>query len=364
MPARKLRVGIAGLGLISRTHATAYRDLGDLVELTAVCDANETVAADFAAEFGGRAMTDLDAFLTDPELDVVDLILPHFLHVDAAKKALAAGKHLILEKPAAPTFAGAVEIYQAARAAGVHFMIAENSRYMHAYRAVAQLVADGAIGDVIHVRTELRSHEKLHLSQPGNWRTKYELGGGLVLDTGAHSFYLISWLLGEFAALRGVGKKLIDLPNEIEDTAEVTGRLKSGAHFSCTFTSVSEIPHSERLELYGTTGGILVDQMSEPVVKLFRGAHDFRGEAIDVPYGPDAWHPGGWHFESVLVEVKDFITSLVEGREPLIDSRDPVYAIRIVEAAYESIRNGESVIDLSGVTRADIEARDEVAAGA
>jgi predicted dehydrogenase len=364
MPARKLRVGIAGLGLIARTHATAYRDLGEQVELTAVCDVSESVASAFAAEFGGRPMTDLDAFLNDPDLDVVDLILPHFLHVEAAKKALAAGKHLILEKPVAPTYDGAVEIYRAARAAGVHFMIAENSRYMHAYRAAAQLIADGAIGDVIHVRTELRSNEKEHLSQAGNWRTKYELGGGLVLDTGAHSFYLIAWLLGEFASLRGVGKKLIDLPNEIEDTAEVTGRLKSGAHFSCTFTSVSEVPHSERLELYGTTGGILIDQMSDPVVKLFRGAHDYRGEAIEVPYGPDAWHPGGWHFESVLVEVKDFITSLIEGRDPLIDSRDPVYAIRIVEAAYESIRADEATVDLAGVSRADIEVREDLGASA
>ena len=357
MPERKLRVGIAGLGLIARTHAIAYQQLGDVVELTAVCDVNESVASAFAAEFGARSTTDLDALLSDPEIDIVDLILPHFLHVEAATKALSAGKHLILEKPAAPSYAGAVEIYRAAQKVGVHFMIAENSRYMHSYQAAAKLLAEDAIGDVIHVRTELRSNEKEHLSQPGNWRTKFELGGGLVLDTGAHSFYLISWLLGEFASVRGVGKKLFNLASEIEDTAEVTGSLKSGAHFSSTFTSVSEIPHSERLELYGTTGGILIDQMSDPVVKLFKGPHDYYGQAIDVPFGPDAWHPGGWHFESVLSEVKDFIMSLLEKRAPLIDSRDPVYAVRIVEAVYESIRSSESVIDLSAVTRDEIEAR-------
>jgi predicted dehydrogenase len=277
--------------------------------------------------------------------------------VEAATKALSAGKHLILEKPVAPSYAGAVEIYRAAQKAGVHFMIAENSRYMQAYQAAAKLLAEDAIGDVIHARTELRSNEKEHLSQPGNWRTKYELGGGLVLDTGAHSFYLISWLLGEFASVRGVGKKLFKLANEIEDTAEVTGSLKNGAHFSSTFTSVSEIPHSERLELYGTTGGILIDQMSEPVVKVFKGPHDYYGQVIDVPFGPDAWHPGGWHFESVLLEVEDFIMSLVEERASLIDSRDPVYAVRIVEAVYESIRSNESVIDLSALTREEIEAR-------
>jgi predicted dehydrogenase len=350
----KLRVGIAGLGVIARTHATAYRELGDVVELAAVCDVNDAVASAFSDEFGGKPMTNLDELLSDPEIDVVDLILPHFLHVEAAKKAIAAGKHLILEKPVAPTYEGALEIYRAARAAGVQLMVAENSRYIGAYQAAAKALAEGAIGDVIHVRTELRSNEKEHLSQSGNWRTKFSLGGGLVLDTGAHSFYLITWLLGEFESLRGVGKKLLNLPNEIEDTADVYGTLRSGAHFSSTFTSVSEIPHSERLVLYGTTGGILIDQMSDPVVKLFKGAHDYHGTALDVPYGPDAWHPGGWHFESVRREVKDFITSLAGGRPPLIDSRDTVYALRIVEAAYHSIRTDGSLIDLSDASRDEI----------
>lgn len=350
MTTRPLRVGIAGLGLIARTHATAYRAMNDVVELAAACDVNPAVAAAFTEEFGGEPTTDLDAMIADPTIDVIDLILPHFLHHEVALKVLSAGKHLLMEKPIAPTFAQAIDIYRTAQRSGVHFMVAENSRYMAAYQAVERLVREGAIGEVIHARTTLRSNEKAHLSEPGNWRTKYELGGGLVLDTGAHSFYLLAWLLGEIESLRGVGKKLFALPNEIEDTAEVSGRMRSGAHFSCTFTSVSEVPHSERLELYGTTGGILVDQMTNPVATLFRGAHDYRGETIEVPYGPDAWHPGGWHFESVLVEVTDYIQSLVDGRAPLIDARDTVYAVRAVEAAYESIRSG-SEVSLAAVDR-------------
>lgn len=344
MSHERLRVGIAGLGLISRTHATAYRALDAVVELAAVCDTNEHHAAEFSNEFGGEVYTSLDALLLDPEIDVVDLILPHFLHKDAAFKALESGKHVILEKPVAPTYDTAVDIYRKAAATGTHFMVAENTRYMAAYQAVDRLVRDGAIGEVIHARTTLRSNEKLHLSDPNNWRTRYELGGGLVLDTGAHSFYLLAWLLGEVDSLHAVGRKQFPLPNEIEDTAEVSGELRTGAYFDCMFTSVAEVPHSERLELYGTDGGILVDQMSDPVVKLFRGDQDFAGEAVaGVPFGPDAWHPGGWHFESVLSEVTDYVASLVDGREPLIDSRDAVYAVKVVEAAYESIRSGEAV---------------------
>jgi UDP-N-acetyl-2-amino-2-deoxyglucuronate dehydrogenase len=342
MAEKKLGVGIAGLGLIAKTHAAAYL-ASDLVDLVAGCDIDAEAAQTFAKEFGGKSYDALDALIADPEVDIVDLILPHHLHYEAAMRVLDAGKHLILEKPAAPTFAESVAIYRRAREAGVHFMIAENSRYMAAYRAVKQLVDDDAIGEVIHARTYLRSNEKQHLAMPGYWRTEFKMGGGLVMDTGAHSFYLLKWLLGDVEELTAFATKVFPLDNEIEDTADVIGRMRSGAHFTCGFTSVSEIPHSERLELYGTKGGILVDQMSDPVVKVFRGSHDFAAQAADVPFGPDAWHPGGWHYESVLVEVTDFVESLAEGREPLIDSRDAVYALRVVEAAYESISSGGSV---------------------
>ncbi len=348
----KLGVGIAGLGLIATTHATAYRSKGDVVDLVAVADADPTVAEKFAAEFGARGYTDFHDLVDDPAVDVVDLILPHFLHREAAFAVLDAGKHLIIEKPVAPAYDDALAIYRKAQESGVHFMVAENTRYIAAYQAIADILARGDIGEVIHVRTQLRSNEKSHLSTPGNWRTKFELGGGLVLDTGAHSFYLIAWMLGEFAELRAVGTKQFPLPSEIEDTAEVSGTLKSGARFDCMFTSVSEAPHSERLELYGTKGAIFMDQAAEPVVKVFRGDHDFTGEAItSVPSALDAWHPGGWHFESVLVEVADYVDSLVGNRPTLIDARDTVYAIGIVDAAYRSIRSDEAVIDVSGIVR-------------
>lgn len=341
--AEKLGVGIVGLGVISKTHAAAYRAF-DGVELVAGCDVNESAAAAFAAEFGGTTYTDYRELLQDPAVDVVDVILPHHLHYEVAMAVLEAGKHLLLEKPIAPTYEESVAIYRKAKEAGVHFMVAENTRYMAAYVAAERLIREGAIGEVIHARTYLRSNEKAHLSMPGYWRTEFRSGGGLVMDTGAHSFYLLKWLLGEVEALSGYATKVFPLENEIEDTADVIGRMRSGAHFSCGFTSVSEIPHSERLELYGTEGGILIDQMSDPVVKVFRGQHDFTAQALEeVPFGPDAWHPGGWHYESVLAEVTDYARSLVEGRPPQIDSRDAIYAIRVVEAAYESIRSGKPV---------------------
>ncbi len=338
MSSPRLGVGLVGLGLIARTHADAYRRMADNVDLALVCDTDRPLATRFAAEFGSSACFDLRAVIDDPRVDVVDLILPHHVHHAAAMAVLEAGKHLLIEKPVAGTYAESMAICRRAAEAGVHFMVAENTRYAAAYIAVERVLQRGQIGEVIHARTFLRSNEKDHLSRPGYWRTQYALGGGLILDTGAHSFYLLKWLLGDITEVVGFSTKLFPLDNEIEDTAEVRGRLSSGALFSCGFTSVSEIPHSERLELFGTDGGIVVDQMADPVVKLFRGHQDFRGEAVTgVPFGPDAWHPGGWHYESVIAEVTDYVRSLLAGRSPLIDSNDCAYAIKVVEASYQSI---------------------------
>ena len=344
MDSHKPGVAIVGLGLIARTHAAAYQGLADRVDLRVVCDRDRERAASFGAEFGARPVFDLADVLADPDIDIVDLILPHHVHVSASIATLDAGKHLLLEKPVAGTYPESATILRRAASTGLHFMVAENTRYAPAYLAVERLLREGAIGDVVHARTFLRSNEKAHLSTPGYWRTKFSLGGGLILDTGAHSFYLLKWLLGEIEEVTASATKVFPLPNEIEDTAYVNGRLASGAIFSCGFTSVSEVPHSERLELYGTKGGILVDQMADPVVRVFRGDQDFRGETVGgVPYGPDAWHPGGWHWVSVVAEVTDYVTSFLEGRPPLLDSRDAAYAIKIVDAAYESVRSGQTV---------------------
>ena len=182
-------VAIVGLGLIARTHASAYRQLSDLVDLVAVCDTDHARARSFGIEFGARPIFDLAEVVADPSIDVVDLILPHKIHEQAALAVLDAGKHLLMEKPVAGSYAESARILGRAEELGVHFMVAENTRYAPAYLAVERLLGDGAIGDVVHARTFLRSNEKQHLSMPGYWRTRFETGGGLILDTGAHSSF-------------------------------------------------------------------------------------------------------------------------------------------------------------------------------
>jgi predicted dehydrogenase len=220
-------------------------------------------------------------------------------------------------------------------------MVAENTRFVKGYIAAEKLLREGVIGEVNHVRTFLSSNEKPRLMRTDFWGRSFDQGGGLILDCGPHSFYLLKWLLGEFREVRAYAAQVFPMGTEVEDTVEVFGKLSNGAHFSCGFTSTSEIPHSERLELYGTKGGIIIDQMASPVVKVYAGHYDFYGKEIEsVPFGPDGWRPGGWHYESVADEVIDFVDSILEDRPPKTNPRDCAYAIKVIEMAYESIKSG------------------------
>lgn len=344
MSVSKLGVGIVGLGLIARSHAMGYKQVGDVAEIRGVCDVDSDRANAFAKEFGGRVYSTLSDLVKDASIDAIDLILPHRMHHEAAMAVLHARKHLLIEKPLAGTFKESMEICRMADEARVRLMVAENTRYVKAYVVAEQILKAGTIGTVNRVRTFLSSNEKPRLSRRDFWGRQYASGGGLILDSGPHSFYLLKWLLGAFTDVHASAMRVFPIDSEIEDTAEVMGTLASGAHYLCGFSSVAELPHSERLELYGTEGAIIVDQMANPVVKLFQGHFDFMGTAIDeVPYGPDGWHPGGWHYDSVVDEVTDFVRSILDNRPTLIDPYDCAYSVGIVDAAYQSRATGVSV---------------------
>ena len=140
MSSSKVRVGIVGLGRIARSHAAGYATVADVAEIAGFCDLDPERAAQFGQEFGGTAYGSLDELINDPQIDAVDLILPHNLHRDAALAVLRAGKHLLMEKPLANTYQDSVEILEAARVSGATFMVAENTRYGASWMQPTQIL--------------------------------------------------------------------------------------------------------------------------------------------------------------------------------------------------------------------------------
>ena len=342
MSSKQLRVGILGAGLIAPNHAAGFQEVPDLAQVVAVCDTNRENAENLATMFDARIYDNYRELIADPNIDLVDVLLPHHLHYPVALEVIAAGKHMLLEKPVAVTYQQSLEIVEAARKAGIHFGVAENTRYIKAYLEAEKIIRAGSLGDITLVRTFLPANERVRLSSDDFWGKRSGFGGGTLIDSGPHTFYLLKWLFGEVRELNAFTSQIYKVDSEVEDNADVRGKLASGADFLCSFSFTAEVPHSERLEVYGTHGSLIVDQLVNPPVRFYSEPTDFDGSPVE---GPE-YDPMGWHFFSIVEEIKDFVRRVVEDKPPIVDVQDCCYAIHVIEKAYESARNGNKRVQV------------------
>ena len=328
-------VGLIGLGIISSAHADGYTSAPE-ANLVAVCDVDPEVLATRATELGATPFAHYEEMFADPRVDTVDVCLPHNLHYPVVKAALEAGKHVLVEKPLALTSVECNELIDLAESKGVRLSVAENTRFVTAYLAAERLISAGELGEIRIVRTLISGSEVKRLRNTSLWKGRTDgSGGGAIIDAGPHSFYLLKWLFGEVASVRGFHDQLVR-EAQVEDNAVVAGTLVSGALFRCEFTFTAEIPWGERLEVYGSKGSLIIDQLLDPPAVVFRGGTDFAGEPlISVPYDPR-----GWKRVAIAAGARDFAEAIASGRAPTVDPRDGLYGVLIAERAYDSAAAG------------------------
>jgi predicted dehydrogenase len=278
----------------------------------------------------------LSDLLDDPGVAAVDLTLPHHAHFAAASAALRAGRHVLVEKPLALTSDECRSLIEQAREAVLTLGVAENTRFVAAYLAVEQLLRSGAIGEPRLVRTLISGSEVTRLRDTTLWKgRKAGSGGGAIFDAGPHSFYLLRWLLGELGTVRAFHHRLI-AESEVDDHAVVAGRLCSGALYSTEYTFTAEIPWGERLELYGSEGSVIIDQLARQPALHFAGAGDREGRPLPgVSYNPD-----GWKVDSIAGGVADFVDAVRDGRAPAVSGEDGLHGVLVAERAYASAAAG------------------------
>ena len=155
---KHVTVAVVGAGMAGQAHAFGYRnatmhpDLAGLdVRLAAIVDYNADLAASAAARYGfAAATTDLDAVLRDDGIDAVSLALPNFAYAEVIPRLIAAGKHVLAEKPLGRSAAEAYRFATAADAAGLVHGVGFSFRRLPAVEAIAQIVGSGGIGDLWH----------------------------------------------------------------------------------------------------------------------------------------------------------------------------------------------------------------------
>ncbi len=332
MSREKIGVGLIGLGGIAAAHEWGYQERGERVKIVAVCDIDAARAKKRAAPYGAKVYTNYHEILSDPEVNMVDITLPHTLHYPVAKAALEARKHVAMEKPLTVHAPEGLELIKLAQKQGVQFTVTENTRFVDAYLKVQQFIQTGELGDLRFIRTFISGSEVYRLRQSENWKGRKDgTGGGAILDAGAHSMYLLKWLAGKVDRIWGYQHKWVE-NSQVEDSGMIGGVLQTGALFSTEYSFVIEAPWDERLEYHGSKGSVIVDQLVNPPVVHYRGGQDSKGVPLDVPY-----QPAMWKVTSIKKGVQDFVDALWEGRAPAVDPLDAWYAIHVIDNAYEAI---------------------------
>lgn len=244
-----LRWGVIGTGIAGR-FVDALRALtSQQVVAVAARDAARTEA--FATEHGVEAVhTDASALIASPDVDVVYIATPHPLHHDLALEAVAAGKHVLVEKPIAMSAAEAESMTTAGRKAGVLVMEAMWTRYLPQSDIIRQVLADGVLGEVHLVRADF-GFSMPFLPEHRMWNA--ELGGGALLDAGVYPISFVSSVLGAPASVVAHGTMT---STGVDARANLLLPAADGAAGMASTSMVTSMPVTA--EILGTAGRLAV----------------------------------------------------------------------------------------------------------
>ena len=345
----RVRVGMIGLGGVGTWgHLPGYEQIPEEAKLAAFCDLNPGVINEPAHKHGAKTYSDYNQLLADPEIDMVDIALPHFMHGRVALAAAKAGKHVLCEKPFVIDLAEADAIIQTTKDKGLKLMVAENTRFVKAYEVARTFLDKEAIGKVCLARTYLGGSEMIRLSDPDNWIGQAnKAGGGTMMDSGVHSYYLLRWMVGDMKRVFAASSTFLkDLYQDVEDNAVVTYEFENGAIGTSQFSNTTEAPWTERLELYGTKGSLIVDMLAERPLQVFSTKE--RSKDMDdwwSYYGDVSWEEPfmdhsamGWKAASMRKEVQHFVRCVREDKRPLVSGEDGRRDVEIALKAIESAK--------------------------
>ncbi len=378
MSTRPLRVAMVGHAFMGKAHSHAWRtaprffDLPLRPEMAVVVGRDADRAAAAAADLGWAASaTDWREVITREDVDLVDICTPGDSHAEIAIAALEAGKHVLCEKPLANSVAEAQAMTAAAtRAAerGVFAMVGFTYRRVPAIALARQLVAEGRIGTVRHVRAAYLQDWIADPQAPMSWRLEADkAGSGALGDIGAHVVDLTQHITGE--VVTGVSAALETFVKErplagstsslsgtagagtgtvtVDDAAVFLARFSGGglATFEATRFALGR-KNAIRIEVNGSAGSLAFDFEDMNVLHFFDGSDPtatagFRRVVVTEPEHPyvGGWWPAGHglgYEHAFTHQVVDLVGALATGQQPTPSFADGLAVQQVLDAVQRS----------------------------
>lgn len=348
-----MNIGIFGGGMIAQFHAKAIQAMSHAT-LHSVYARRADQAEATAAEFGCRAYSDPDAFLADPELDIVTVATPSGAHLEPALAAAKAGKHVICEKPLEITPERIDRMIAACDEAGVTLSGVFNRRFHPAMEAFKQAVEQGRFGRLTMCDAYVKWFRDQAYYDSGAWRGTWKLdGGGALMNQSIHTIDQLIYLAGDVARVTASTACLAHENIEVEDTAVALLEFKSGARGVIQGSTAcwSSSGHPAEVQLCGTEGSVFLADEAFRVWDFKNPADDDERVRAGLMQGSarglGANDPKAINFTGHQRNFEDVVTAIQEGRKPSIDGHEARKAVALICAIYDSARNHGQWVDLA-----------------
>ncbi len=341
-----MKFGLIGAGSIGAIRAAALpRTPG--ASLAAIFDLDPERAR--AAAATAQLMPSAKALIDSPDVDAVIISTPPTTHEELAVAALAAGKHVLVEKPFAPTIDACQRMAAAAEAAGKVLTVGYNHRYFEALKLIRDAARSGELGTITHVRAYTGHVGLAEFKAPWMYDVAV-MGGGALFDNGTHLIDLVRYIAGDFTDLYAqVSDKVWHLP-DVEDNAQLLARSATGAALSIEASWSEWRGYRFHIDVHGDRGmaRAYYAPMMATIITL-----DKPGGARNVKRH---FFPGtilreklrGWQSTVIQTFVEEFtdfmaLANGTGGSGRIAHAADGLRAVQIGKAAHESQRSGARV---------------------
>ena len=377
---REIGVGMVGYAFMGAAHSQAWRNVARFYspplvpQMNAICGRDAAKLARAAQRFGWSATeTDWRRLIGRSDVELVDVCTPGSSHAEIAIAALRAGKHVLCEKPLANTLAEAERMTLEAQCAaerGVRTMVGFNYRRVPAVAFARQMIADGRLGPIRHVRAVYLQDWIVDPEFPLVWRLRAEeAGSGAIGDIGAHIVDVTQYLLNDriagVSALTETFVKERPLPADspggglhatgaggrgqvtVDDAVVFLARFAGGAlaTFEATRFATGR-KNSLRVEINGGLGSLAFDLEAFNELHYFDRSgpattQGFKRILVTEPEHPfmSAWWPPGHligYEHTFTHEMRDLLTAIAEGHDPVPSFRDGLQVQRVLDAIARS----------------------------
>ena len=364
---QQLHIGLLGFGSMGKTHLYAVKNLplfyGELpfeAKIFGVCTTTEEKSKRVAAEFDiPFATTDPNELITHPEIDVIDICTPNICHFDALKAAIAAGKHILCEKPLCISPAEAKEILSIPRRDGAICGMVFNNRWLSAVMRAHQLVESGRLGRILSFHAEYLHSSATDTKKNAGWKQDRDVcGGGVLFDLGSHVIDLMSMLCGRFASVSGmsqiayptrIGRDGKEWTTNADESFYMLCKTEGGAHGTIQVGKLQVGTNDElSFSIYGEKGSLRFSLMDPNYLWFYDTA------LADGAYGgdrgftriecvgryPDMVFPSpkastGWLYGHVN-SMYAYLSAVAEGTPFSPSLEDGAYVQAVMDAAYRS----------------------------